>query len=1186
MSFYGNLTNTARTQFQFDRIFPNRYMMERNVAVDGVYINRFVLVEYDESITEDNLKIAYYYNGKFYTTIDCTQEYVFNIYAITTQTVTASNVKNFYIEINGLHYPATGYDRENTYYELVSGDASNGIEKFEIIQTKSLDGALTGKHYQCNGQSGNIALFKELTRDNSTDVSNNYVLNYNIDTTYFGLRAAEGSYSRAWDSTVWQKVYSHGKVQYKMIAELNSNAPGFSILYDAPTQTPLAPHVDGSSGNNTYRVHLQPPWGFRIKEAEDEEFSDLKVEHITSVYDSKTDQINSTSELVDGAIYFNKKGFDVNKSVHDTTHSNFLTIAPTGKSGLKYMNHTGYQVTEDTIYQGNKDYFIYDETNQQYYPLNVSQLINQPIDMSEELVYEFGMQPTNDINELELSFPVLGNAVADFYDLMYGYNEQNENTRYRNTNWRYIDEITEWENGGYSKNTSTLAGSINHIHELTGEIIKRINSYPSESEIQSLSTDVIYYLQKDPNDSTSRDKYFYKWQTYDLDDNVQYDYISVDQSTEPYHSNYYFTSITDPNISPDNLEKDLNADSYDNSKTYYKRKIRDFIYNSVGTLLDYNPYQFYYKVEKNYYLDTNDILSKERDYYEIDESFRYRTTNDNTEICDTHRVFVRLEDVANATYRNYFSQARHGIIEAGWHPVEETTFIAGKTYYEVNRFGRIVLYENVIEDVEIPSDKIIVEKQGHWVGQTIDDIEFGATAHSADPLLPNLGPFIIENDIIFKKTFVNNRYYYLAPNPDNGTQLIYQVETAYPYVEDREYYEEISEWGGNNYLQILPTTMKFYRPNIFFYREDDDGTLTEEQFDSDGNNLPQRDNLNLPTYGRYYWEVILGEARSVWDPGTNSIITYTPIIGKRRVNTIGSNILSLTQTYRTDTGVVDQYGNPVTETPISRYYYRDSTSTEQKYYQLTELTSDEIFEDTHNRFYQLNIDSNTPTYSNLDFYVANKYYYFNSNEDLLIDTNSYTTWDRAYFNLSVDEETQILDCMTNRLLYVPEYYYFFSDNRYILDTEENATLNREYFKKDIYRIIKDALGYYKKGAPWNSRLEYVPCTIDLGIPIEHYELKDIGDITSLFHSLNGLILKYNRLLDSGDKLTRDSSFLQGVVNAYEDINNKVETELEPNTVLGVDLYGRVISTNISLDQLSNLNATLQSITNRLDALES
>jgi hypothetical protein len=53
MSFYGNVTNTSRTHFQFDRIYSNRKEMETHKSEDGIYAGRYVLVEYDNQMHLD-----------------------------------------------------------------------------------------------------------------------------------------------------------------------------------------------------------------------------------------------------------------------------------------------------------------------------------------------------------------------------------------------------------------------------------------------------------------------------------------------------------------------------------------------------------------------------------------------------------------------------------------------------------------------------------------------------------------------------------------------------------------------------------------------------------------------------------------------------------------------------------------------------------------------------------------------------------------------------------------------------------------------------------------------------------------------------------------------------------------------------------------------------------------------------
>jgi len=65
MGFYGNVSSSNKTAFSFDITYSSRTLMETNAQTDGVFIGRYVLVEYDAP------PISAYYNpndGMFYNT--------------------------------------------------------------------------------------------------------------------------------------------------------------------------------------------------------------------------------------------------------------------------------------------------------------------------------------------------------------------------------------------------------------------------------------------------------------------------------------------------------------------------------------------------------------------------------------------------------------------------------------------------------------------------------------------------------------------------------------------------------------------------------------------------------------------------------------------------------------------------------------------------------------------------------------------------------------------------------------------------------------------------------------------------------------------------------------------------------------------------------------------------------------
>ena len=59
MGFYGNITNTSRTTFQFDKIYSSRYDMDGKSTSDGVFNGRYVLIEYDSELDQEYFKTKY-----------------------------------------------------------------------------------------------------------------------------------------------------------------------------------------------------------------------------------------------------------------------------------------------------------------------------------------------------------------------------------------------------------------------------------------------------------------------------------------------------------------------------------------------------------------------------------------------------------------------------------------------------------------------------------------------------------------------------------------------------------------------------------------------------------------------------------------------------------------------------------------------------------------------------------------------------------------------------------------------------------------------------------------------------------------------------------------------------------------------------------------------------------------------
>ena len=350
MGFYGNITNTARTQFQFDLVYPNRREMEKGTNTDGIYAGRYILIEYDAEahldtmlraqVTEDGA--AYYNPGG---AVGWTN-------VITPGDVEANGLYIIYSSTVELT-PATGLAMKDCkFYQYVEDPNFTVHGKPAAKYIEVVDGA--------NAPA--------------------YTVNYNIDTRYYGA-------GRGYDSTVWQKVYTDNVEKYVMIAELNTVVPTFDVSPDAPTMNPIVPHFDTASTDVYYKLHWQAPWGFRVKTT-DSNKSDEQAVQTMYEYDEKTNTHILKDNTVDAAIFYNKDAFDPQigldniKKHASTVTINEIKVEPTGKSGNKYNAHDG-------------------TTN---------------------------LTEQNDIQELTINLPAIGNMMSDAWDIIHGPNRDDART--------------------------------------------------------------------------------------------------------------------------------------------------------------------------------------------------------------------------------------------------------------------------------------------------------------------------------------------------------------------------------------------------------------------------------------------------------------------------------------------------------------------------------------------------------------------------------------------------------------------------------------------------------------------------------------------------------------------------------------------------------------------------------------
>lgn len=493
MGFYGNITNTTRTQFSFDATYPSRYEMDTQVANDGVYVGRYVLVEYDKDIKGSLSGIPQVYK---ITTDGLNKDFALSISAdfivgekedeegntvnptiircITEQDrkdIADGKLKytdNLIEQGTVLRVPGELNDDGKPIYNLVANSGTHkdpkdslsdeywvatGNEQFVITMMAEDEQGRPVKQYT----TFTGALWESLG-DSSQD---SFTLNFTRDKQYYKT-------SRGYDSTVWQKVLDKGYEKYVMVAELNTIVPTFDITADAPTIVPLRPHFDVDSTNVYYKLHWQPTWGLRIRSSEPDTQVpqyDTEGKPIAATILSSNSRVEYPS---DENTHWTRTEFD------KTTNSKKVLYAQYNETGgidwIEKAPENDPPVLNAAIYY-NRDGFDPDKVSKSWDRKYLHQLglggrrdpaVDPDVSPSEDkgfvaegiTIAPTGLSgntyanhngvatPEVDTQELSIMLPSIGDAISDVWDLVYGGRKTNEaiqKTQKRNPDVEWYD---------------------------------------------------------------------------------------------------------------------------------------------------------------------------------------------------------------------------------------------------------------------------------------------------------------------------------------------------------------------------------------------------------------------------------------------------------------------------------------------------------------------------------------------------------------------------------------------------------------------------------------------------------------------------------------------------------------------------------------------------------------------------
>lgn len=796
MSFYGNITNTSRTHFQFDRIYSSRTEMEECQESDGIYSGRFVLVEYNTTIHLDSFLKVSKKDNKFYI-------------SASNETSQDTLLTNAYINKNDI------------VYEYPYEESPQSIHWTQCI------------FYKCDGfnMGDNSAILVPIS--NVADIKDEniqqHIQNYTLD---------QEKYNRSYDSTVWQKVYEDGIEKYILIAELNTIIPEFDLQADAPTQTPIAPHFDVQSSNVYYRLHHQPQWGFRVKSAKPEQGPQFNrgqiVEDASSVYytsnypevpyqsDEKTQWVRheynpdtgnsetlywhsgnkddgtfgegswttDSTEEIPAAIYYNKAGFN-KEIVTKSSLEDHILVESSGISGQQYSSHNDI---------GNKS-------------------------------------AQEDIQELSIMLPSIGNSIADMWDLIYGIGND-DGRRNLDMDWgsvnglRMVSQEVDPSHFSYDpEKTATLAGVVNSVHDLMGMIIEVtdvdfIDEEKNKTYAALAEDDKIYY-------SNANRQYYRRAIDYVYDENSIYGSEEEDiELAESVMNEISYKQISFVDFPSNTFYYgtfgevfELETNDYPTyNRTYYTTSDEEPFFNEITAI----PFDsaIHYKYENETYSNTDETLDENADYYTLtiiplenqmpfkeNTYYIYNPAEDESlkgsDIGNIDDIQLKDMSIYNEAFNENYIYYIASIIEGGLKVEKVNVFEITENHYYYNDNDQVyykllnatitdfndykfaeITNQTKIDHFYIPNKYYIEEASGKY--RTYKEAELGE-----DVTLYALNSNVISIDLtapveIAESPEQFDKYYYIANTyyyqPEDSRKK--KIDTANKATENRTYYKK------------------------------------------------------------------------------------------------------------------------------------------------------------------------------------------------------------------------------------------------------------------------------------------------------------------------------------------------------------------------------------------------------------
>lgn len=976
----------------------------------------------------------------------------------------------------------------------------------------------------------------QLTLDNMP----NYQKNFAIDQASYDITA------RGYDSTVWQKVFANGREKYVMIAELNSVVPTFGVSADPPRLVPTSPHFDITSTNIYYLMHLSTPWAMRMKAANPDLIlpilkpdgkiwqnrnvlardtavdkriypSDMKTYWVEQFpkdtedgyigYGSDFQQLKynpDTSEwiktndnpLFDAAIYYNKKGFDSEKISYgsDITdenqrlkpNSNFnsaikdsgwkpeneINLSPTGQSGHIYNQHNG----------------------------------------------SIDLMPAVDTQEFSVMLPIIGDAIAELWDMVYGGRETtNEiaSTNLRNKDIAWEDAKVKLSrrglrlrnNGTGLDNTSleynsynraavdTMAGCINTMHDLIGMIVTPAATTTLEDNINSLDENRIYY-------DSDKDEYFRKHLTYTYDPDIEYTFSrATEVLPETFDPDLYYV------IDDQTGEYVPASGEYDPNETYYERNIDDgeTFSELTGadelTLFDGDVYLYQDFNNSTYALnDQGEVLPKMCDYVSDSKYYpnkKYFTVDVENDL--EQRVLSKDYVPNKYFYRN--------INTGDFILATEAAPVTGRVYYDITNAKKITdpSFGN-FKSIYIPGYYYYEDAEHNYV-------------------------------IDYETRITQGRIYYIPMetayyNTGEGAQQLYAKRTYYALADPQP-------------------TADYFPPHIYYKKENEFYTEMTEYLDSlAGQYYVKKTELILVTDNQV--QINTGEPLSLTTFWTNTF--YRQLTDEETGKVTGYKLVR-------NMSEIDGWSSSATNTEFW-VFGSGGDGANPPFKSAVKDNENERFKAP---YWVHKVDT---------FYTPHVYHYIYNNSIILDNYAKYSDDNAPYYTF-INDPTPVTDINFYESF---KYYTPVTDDNgdiiykidedtgeptdepagYTIVTDPELPEDVPLFKRENFYVYEDKNGLLDKGAEWNPNVTLIPPGVTLAKREEKYELQLLQGFARNLNTVNGLILKFNQLCEVDDRLTRDERNASGLMNKLKDII-AFFGKVVPRQLTIADDYGRITS---------------------------